>query len=705
MKFLFAPLLIFLCIFQNANAQDNKNYHLTQTERKIAAFTIGLLEQTHYSNTKFNDEMSKKALKMYFKILDPNRMFFLQNEVNDYTQKYEDKLDDLVLKRGDFRIALKLNDLLVERVKAYEAFAAQIISGNIDYTSNEMVDLERKNAPYPKNVKEMEQLWHKRIINEILTLKMVAKQRAQEEKKTDSATLGRWNNLSDSQRVMKRIKQMVNYVESRTKEDIMELFLSSITSVFDPHSIYMAPTSEKEFLMQMGLELIGIGAELTVEDGHIKINRLIPGGPADKSGLLKVSDRIIAIAEDGKEPVDLIDMPLDKAVNLIRGKENTIAVITILDGALGLGSAPKTVRIMRKKVELKDSEVNTEIRHIKAADGKMLKVGVIVVPSFYHSFNPKDRYPKRVYDDMVKAVNQLKDSQIDAMIIDMRSNGGGALDDAIRMCGLFVKSGAVVQIKDKNNNILPQRVNSNQLAYDGPLVVLVNQFAASATEIFAAAMQDHKRAIIVGDKQTHGKGTVQDVKNLSDLKLDFLGHDKLGSLKYTTAKFYRANGESTQLRGVHPDIVFPSFTDVMETTEKELDYALPFDTVPPQKTNQYIPQYKEVVTSLKNKSQKRIESSDDFKRLKKQIALFKSLRDKKLFSLNEAIRWEEFKQEKALIDEQAKLMKLPKNSLTENYESSSEAEKKQGDIYMTEALDITRDLYDYLHPSPTQKVK
>lgn len=660
--------------------------------RAVSFLVVNLLRTFHYSKKEINDDLSREFFKEYLNTLDPMHMFFLEPEVEIYREHYETKLDDMLLLQGgsDLSFAFNAYNKLNERMHEYYAFASQFADSPRLFNNTDTFLFDRKEVPFPSTVEAMHDIWAKRTLNEILIARIAY--RADQEKKadTDLSKKVAWETTADSAKIKKRLKQVCTFFEGRTPLDVTEMYISAFARVFDPHCAYMAPKTEEQFNIMMGLQLVGIGAELTVDDGYIKINRIIPGGPADKCKILKVNDRIIAAAEGDAEPTSLIDMPIDKAVNYIRGKEKTTVTLTYLDGATGVSAAPQKLQLIREKVELKDAEAKSDTRIITDDYGKSRKIGIITLPSFYYNFSPNGT-PKSSYEDVKILLEKLKTEGIDGLILDIRSNGGGALIDAIRISGLFLTQGTVVQIRDANGNIMPGIDDNPNLDYGGPLMLMVNKFSASASEIFAAAMQDYKRAVIVGDKQTHGKGTVQEVKDLNPYAAAFNLPAPIGSIKYTQAKFYRANGETTQLKGVVPDIIFPSFTDQIESGESSLEHALPFDTISSARLHSYIPNYDFVIQSLRRESGKRLAESEKFKILRDQIAYMAKQKERKSVSLNEKERWDLYKTEKEIADRQAELLKIDPET-----GADSIAVSDAKDIYMTECLKIMSDFCNLL---------
>ncbi len=473
--------------------------------------------------------------------------------------------------------------------------------------------------------------------------------------------------------------------------DILEMYLSCLSRVYDPHSAYMSPRAEDDFNISMRLSLFGIGAVLTSEDGYTRIEKVIPGGPAEKDARLKPGDRIVAVTqgEDG-EPVDVIDMPLSKVVDKIRGAKGTKVKLSVLQASQGAQAIPVDVVIVRDEVKLKDSEATGDIREFSAPGGAKLRLGVIKLPSFYCDFDGAFK-SKKDYKSSTKDVKAIlerfaKEGGVDGVMLDLRSNPGGSLKEAIELTGLFIDKGPVVQVRSPDGEVRVEEDNNPACVYSGPLVLLVNRLSASASEIFAGAIQDYGRGLIVGEHQTHGKGTVQTVYDLMNIlsRLDL--HFKPGSVKLTSAKFYRINGGSTQNKGVIPDICFDSFTDHMDIGESKLEHALPWDQINPV---DYKPRgtLQEILPDLSKLSTERRAKDPDFLKLGKAIETFKAIKEKKSVYLNEAKRWQEYQNEKAIAKEREAIFK-------EEEPSTANAEPQKGktkDIFLDETLTILSD--------------
>lgn len=438
----------------------------------------------------------------------------------------------------------------------------------------------------------------------------------------------------------------------------------------------------------MKLSLTGIGATLTSDDGYIKIVAIVPGGPAALDGRLKVEDRIVAVTQENGETVDIIDMPVSKAVNYIRGPENTKVTLTVLPGEKGRNGVPENITLTRAKVALVDSEAKGEVKTIKRADGKNIKVGIINLPSFYRDHEAEFRGEstvKKCTDDVAKILKNFSTQKVEAVVMDLRRNGGGSLPEAITLSGLFIPTGPVVQIRSSDQEVHVESDDDSKVAYDGPMVILTSKLSASASEIFAAAMRDCERAILVGDSRTFGKGTVLNVIQL-DRYLKYIGEQfEAGSAIYETAMFYRIAGGSVQQLGITPDIQLPSLTEEMEIGEMFMDNHLPWDNIEPVRFKKFKPEHIAKIPKLAEASQKRIKSSQEYQSLIRKIEIFRKYKDKKEVSLNEEKRWQEYQEEKQVQEDADRLYQ-------DNAGETNQSNKKILDPELNEAACIAADL-------------
>ena len=470
-------------------------------------------------------------------------------------------------------------------------------------------------------------------------------------------------------------------MEQTKSDDLLEIFLTSVTTSYDPHTTYMSPTSSENFEIQMRLNLDGIGAQLTLEDGYTKVTRIIPGGAADKQGELKTGDRIVSVGQDTEgEMQEVIDMKLNDVVSLIRGKPGSTVRLGIIPEE---SQETKVLTIKRAKIELKDSEARGEIiEHNLPGTKKTLRIGVINLPSFYMDM---DAARKGVKDyrsttrDCRRIIDEFNEEGIDGMIMDLSTNGGGSLTEAIDLTGLFIDLGTVVQVKDPSGRVQQYDDRNKGTSYDGPLVVLCSKFSASASEIFAGAIVDHGRGIVVGDSTTHGKGTVQNFLELGAQFFSINNPPNLGALKITTQQFYRPGGASTQQRGVYSDIILPSITDHLKVSESDLDYPVPFDKVDDEVQEHLGARDEEIIAKLKAASEQRIEKSEDFQKLLTQIDEYKKQQKEKRVSLVEEVFFAKRDENSAQEEAQDNLEKR----------ANGEAEVFPDTFYNREVLTIT----------------
>ncbi len=658
--------------------------------KKIVRTVAYSLPVFHLNQLPLDTHISTNAFHQFIDSLDPSHSYYLQSDIDSF--KPEAKTLYKSLRKGDITFAKNAYNILMERIENRMAYTENLLNEGFDTSKEETFLWDREDADWPKNEEQWNELWRKRIKNEYIG-RMVAKQvYAEEETETntvDSVTTSATNStaeveedydeaeetarLSPKEFILERYKQFKLTMESFDEEMLLQRYLTAFSQVYDPHSDYMSPSSVEDFDINMKLSLVGIGAMLRPEDGSAKIVRIIPGGPADEDGRLKAGDKIIAVAQGDEEPTSILHWPLYKAVRLIRGEKDTHVVLTIIPASDRSGTRTKKIDIIRDEVKLEEQAAKSEVEEIEIEPGKTRKLGVINLPDFYADFkagNSKDA--RRASTDVRRLLDKLILQGIEGLVIDLRNNGGGSLVEAIETAGLFITSGPIVQVKERNGvQVLPDA--DPEIYYDGPLIVLVNRLSASASEILAAALQDYKRAIVVGDHQTHGKGTVQTLLPLGKHK---------GSLKMTTAGFYRINGGSTQLKGVTPDIIIPSYLDVMDMGEDSLDHALPWDTIRPAmyRTQNGLT---ELIPLLSAQSKERIDNSEEFQVYLEKRDRLKERYDTKTVSLSLASRLTEAQAEKELDDIQSGAF------LDEEGE-----EDKSSDLILEETLNILSDLID-----------
>jgi carboxyl-terminal processing protease len=598
------------------------------SSRETVAVSVGrLLEEGHYTRQKLNEEISKKFLQTYLEMLDFSHLFFTQKDVDDLSAKYGSSMaGDILL--GNLKPAYDIYALYTKRVDERVAKIKDLLKQPIDFKSDATVELSRQKAPWPKDEAEADQLWRGRITNELL-------QEHLSEHPIEPAP----------QLVAHRYDRLDRNVHEQDKDEQMKLYLDALAQAYDPHSEYLSKADMKNFSINMGLSLVGIGAMLRSEDGYAKIESLVPGGPAQTDGRLKVGDRITAVAQGQADFVDVREMRLDKVVEMIRGKKGTRVRLLVIPSDATDPSRRKNVELVRDEIKLKDQEAHADIVIKKGDNGEPIKLGWLTLPSFYADM---DKHQKSTTRDVLKLLKRLKKENIAGLVVDLRKNGGGSLEEALSLTGLFLKSGPIVQTKDYNGTIRISSDPDSGIAYSGPMVVLTSRQSASASEIFAAALQDYGRAVIVGDKSTFGKGTVQTILPIGRFASLLGNHsDEDGALKLTIQKFYRVAGGSTQLHGVTSDIVLPSLSDLPEFGESSLKNALPYDEVSKAKYTKWSDTHPLFIDQLRQRSEERVKNDPEFHYVEEDMDRLRHKIDENRISLNEDVRKKELADEKA----------------------------------------------------------
>ncbi len=593
-----------------------------------------LLEEGHYTHQALNDEVSKKFLKTYLELLDFSHLFFTQQDVAMLNSKYGTTLDDDVL-LGNLKPAYEIYDLYTKRVDDRVAKIKELLNHDVDFKSNATIELTRQKASWPKDEAEADEVWRGRVVSELL----------QEHLSEHPIEPG-------PKLIARRYERLARNVHEQDKDEQVKLFLDALAQSYDPHSEYLSKADLKNFSINMGLSLVGIGAMLRTEDGYAKIESLVPGGPAQTDGRLKVGDRITAVAQGNSEFADVRDMRLDKVVEQIRGKKGTKVRLLVIPADSADPSKRKTVDLVRDEIKLKDQEARADIIIKKNENGEPVKLGWITLPSFYADM---DRHQKSTTKDVLQLLKRLKKENISGLIVDLRRNGGGSLEEAIALTGLFLKSGPIVQTKSSNGNIVVSSDPDPGIAYSGPMIVLTSRQSASASEIFAAALQDYGRALIVGDKNTFGKGTVQTILEIGRFT-SLLGSrsQEDGALKLTIQKFYRVAGGSTQLHGVASDIVLPTLSDLPEFGEGALKNCLPYDEVPKARFTKWSEGRGLFIDELKRRSEARVQANPEFKYVMEDMERLRKRLDENRISLNEEVRKTELNEDKIRKETRAK---------------------------------------------------
>ncbi|WP_318477214.1 carboxy terminal-processing peptidase [Photobacterium leiognathi] len=621
--------------------------HATASKRVASRFT-----RSHYKHFSLDDKFSGQVFDRYIEMLDYNKSFLTASDVKQF-ERWRNQFDDQ-LQSGDTSGAFDIfNKVLQRRFERYQ-FALSQLNNEIKFDKDEDFVIDRSELEWPKDQAELDEIWRKRVKYDALNLKLAGKN---------------WKEIQET--LGKRYNNAVKRLTQTHSEDVFQLYMNAFSREVDPHTSYLSPRNAEQFQSEMNLSLEGIGAVLQVKDDYTTIQSLVAGGPAAGSKKLAAGDRIIGVGQEGEKIVDIIGWRLDDVVQLIKGPKGSKVILDILPE--GKNSKSYTVTIVRDKIRLEDRAVKSEV---KTVEGK--KIGVIEVPSFYVGLS----------EDTKKELVKLNKDKVDGIVIDLRNNGGGALTEATALSGLFISSGPIVQVRDSYGKVKVNSDSDDQVFFDGPLTVLINRYSASASEIFAAAMQDYGRAVVLGE-QSFGKGTVQQHRSLNHLYDLF---DKpLGHVQYTIQKFYRINGGSTQNLGVVPDISFPTAVDPSETGESVEDNALPWDSIKPAKYQQ-LHSYSSILPKLNEEHLARIKKDMEFGFIDEDIQTYKKEKDINTISLNEKARIAE--QDKEDAERLARLNQRQK-SLGEKPFTDLDAVPKDyeaPDAYLDEAVDITVDL-------------
>ncbi|AKX53239.1 carboxy terminal-processing peptidase [Thiopseudomonas alkaliphila] len=608
--------LLSLSLLPSAYALNNSkswDYLAPDRTQRIASLNITeLLKRHHYSKDVGNQDRSSKMYEGYLKMLDPARMYFTQEDLSEFKpwkKNFANKLREGDLEPGYFMYKRQLT-----RLDQYLTFAlAKLAKGvdSIDFTLDESLETDREKAPWAKNEAELQELWRKRLKDEVLRLKLASKEpKAIEELLT------------------KRFKNQQKRLQQTRSEDVFQAYVNSFSQTYDPHTNYLSPDNAENFDINMSLSLEGIGAVLQGDNEHVKIVRLVPSGPADKSKQLAPADKIVGVAQGNKEMVDVIGWRLDEVVKLIRGKKGSTVRLEVIPASNAPNDlSSKTVTIVRESVKLEEQAAQKSILNLEH-EGKPFKLGIIEIPAFYIDFKAYragDPNYKSTTRDVRKLLAELQQEQVDGLVIDLRNNGGGSLQEATELSSLFIPQGPSVLVRNNDGRVDVLEDDNKGVFYQGPMAVLVNRLSASASEIFAGAIQDYHRGLIIGG-QTFGKGTVQTIQPLNH-----------GELKFTIAKFYRVSGQSTQHQGVLPDISYPAEYNTKEIGESALPEAMPWDSIKPA-INPGPDPFKPYLKTLEKRHAQRTKHNPDFVFSHERLALSKALMKDTVVSLNEEKR-------------------------------------------------------------------
>lgn len=611
----------------------------------------GALENMHLSNKQIDNALSDNAFKVYLERMDYGKQFLLKSDVKSL-EKYKREFDDMLIS-GDLAILEASSELMNKRIGQIEKYVEGLLAKPMDYAKKDQLETDPKKRNFPASEKELYAHWERlmkyEVLSRIVDLKEEQNGLATDEKgKKKKPTSDK--KLSDTEievearsKVLKSYKKIFSRLVNEKRSDKLDKFYNAITKVFDPHTNYLVPEEKEDFDIDMSGKLEGIGAILREENSYIKVERIVPGSASWKTKEVEAEDIILKVGQGKEEPVDVVDMSLRDAVKLIRGKKGTEVRLTIKkpNGLI------KVVPIVRDVVEIEESYVKGTVLELAPAK---TKIGYINVPKFYRDFN--DRQGRNVTDDTRKEIQRLNKEGVEGLILDLRNNGGGALEDARMISGLFIEKGPIVQVKAHTGAVDILEDNDTNVDFKKPTIVLINRFAASASEIVAAALQDYGRAVIVGGEFSHGKGTVQAVVDLDGYVSPMAkSYSPLGALKITIQKFYRVNGSSTQYKGVTPDIILPDQFSHLESGEKFLDYSIPWGEVKPVKFSHWKNKFD--IKSLRASSGVRVKKDEKFKHILDSMKWYKTQKEKTKRSLTMV----DFEKERKDIREQSDIFK------------------------------------------------
>ncbi|MCX6874228.1 MAG: carboxy terminal-processing peptidase [Verrucomicrobia bacterium] len=607
------------------------------------------LQNNHFSRVPFDKDLSERFLDGFLSDLDNQRLYFTQLDVNGFRAKYGDTLHTLLLEKKCMVPANEIYSTFLKRVEARVALTEKLLKeADFDFTADESVARTRKEAAWPKDEKQAAELWRlqvkEAVLSEMLRRELLSKL-AKEQGKPDP----KMGDRDPKEKIALRYRRFLNSIKDVDAEDIANYFLSAVATTYDPHTDYMSFREMNRFKDGMKNELVGIGALLQAEeDGATKIMGIVVGGPADRKGNLKLNDRIVAVdslnTEKPEDMIDIMFMKIDKVVDLIRGKVGSSVALKVEPAGAPPGET-KIYVIERDKVELKDEQANGQVIEMKSEKGPTRRLGVITLPSFYADF---DEGKVRCSVDVERILRRLIEERIDGLMLDLRNNGGGSLDEVRRMTGFFIERGPVVQVKGRNGPAQVKESEHRKPIYEGPMVVMTDKSSASASEILAGALQDFNRVVVVGESSTFGKGTVQQPMSIADMMPFFAARERAGYLKLTIQKFYRPSGSSTQMDGVVPQLVLPSLLDGLEIGESFLDNAMPHDRIPPAAGFKPLDEKALFLPRLKELNQERVNGFKDFAYIIEDVMKNKErIKENKVF-LNKATRERELAEAETL---------------------------------------------------------
>lgn len=584
---------------------------------RAAVNVVRQLQQSHYRQQPVNGVLASRLFDNYFKVLDEQRIYFMASDIAEL-ERLRPRFEP-ALKSGDLEPAFEVYNRHLQRlVERLQYLISENDKGiaRFDFGKDEFIEIDRKDAKWPATRAEMNDIWRRRLKAAILDLRLSGKEDA------EIQTL-----------LEKRYRNQLNRALQIRSEDAFSAYMNALGGLYDPHTEYLSPQTSENFAINMSLELQGIGAVLQTEDEYTKIVKLVPGSPAERSQQLKPADRIVSVAQGNGELVDVVGWRLDEVVELIRGPKGTPVRLEVIPATAADSSSTRVVSLVRDAVKLEEQAARKQVIET-TVNGQKLRIGVIQLPTFYIDFDGRSRGDpdyRSTTRDVANLITELRKERIDGLVLDLRDNGGGSLDEAQSLVGLFIRTGPVVQVRWSNNRVEVNGDYDPAVHYDGPLAVLTNRLSASASEIFAGAIQDYGRGLVIGE-QTFGKGTVQTVRPLNH-----------GQIKVTQAKFYRISGGSTQLQGVVPDIAFPGLLDKTKVGEGALSDAMPWDTIRPASFKRSVEgrYITDLLADLRRRSEERTAGNPDFTYLREQLVLIKESQAEKRLSLNEEARRKE----------------------------------------------------------------
>lgn len=685
---------LFFCFGANANETNNvpKDYlSFSPKQAETSSEILKKLTTKHFRKQKVNDQFSKKFLFEYLDALDPTKSYFLQEDIDEF-KRWEDKLDDMLLAK-DLSVGFLIFNRFKDRVTKQLQANIDLLKGDFifDLTKDEVISLDIENAQWQPNKKKSSEHWQRKVTEAYLRLIL-------NEKEPETAR----------ELLTKRYKNQKKRLKQNDSEDVFQIYMSVLAGMFDPHTSYLSPKSMENFRISMSLSLTGIGAVLELDGEYTSIVSIIKGGPAEKQGILKTGDKIVSVAQNKADFIDVVGWRLDDVVELIRGKKDSLVRLEIIPAKTDLGGNTQVIELIRDKIKLEEQAAKSKIIDVTTTVGSH-KFGVIEIPAFYLDvealYNNEPDF-KSTTKDVVRLINDLHTKKnVDGIILDLRNNGGGFLQEAKMLTDLFIGKGPIVQVKNTNNYISKAHQSRSSIYYRGPILVLINRLSASASEIFAGAIQDYGRGIIVGSR-SYGKGTVQIQLPLEQ-----------GEIKLTESKFYRVSGESTQLLGVTPDIELPSIYDPDEIGESSLNNALPWDTIAPAKHSIFWSELLKTppINMLRAAHEKRLLVDPDLIYLNEELSLIKKQSSMKEISLNEKkrrLQSKEYNDNLLALENKRRVAKNQKGYSTfEEWQTAADKNKdaaindenlvsSENDPILHEAGNIFADYIGYVFSSP-----